>query len=126
MSDATRAGFLRRARAILTGSAGNLVEWYDFYAYAAFSLYFAPAFFPGNEPLAQQLNAALLFAFGFIARPLGGAFFGHFGDRMPARCLSRYSPPTSTSAWRHRCCSAARGCCRDSAWAANTAPAPPT
>ena len=37
---------LERARAILGGSAGNLVEWYDWFAYAAFSLYFAPVFFP--------------------------------------------------------------------------------
>ncbi len=80
-----RADLARRARAILTGSAGNLVEWYDFYTYAAFSLYFAPAFFPGNDPVVQQLNAALLFAFGFIARPIGGWLFGHLGDRYGRR-----------------------------------------
>ena len=56
--------FKVRAKAIFTGSIGNLVEWYDFYCYAAFSLYFAPAFFPGNDPVVQQLNAAILFAFG--------------------------------------------------------------
>src|SRR4029079_10045838 len=54
------------------GSICNLVEWYDFYAYAAFALYFAGAFFPGNDPVVQQLNAALLFALGFIVRPIGG------------------------------------------------------
>lgn len=80
-----RADLARRARAILTGSAGNLVEWYDFYTYAAFSLYFAPAFFPGDDPVVQQLNAALLFAFGFIARPIGGWLFGHLGDRYGRR-----------------------------------------
>jgi MFS transporter, MHS family, alpha-ketoglutarate permease len=52
----------RRIKAIFIGSAGNLVEWYDFYAYAAFALYFAGAFFPNSDPLVQQLNAALLFA----------------------------------------------------------------
>src|SRR5882672_6413289 len=67
----------RRVRAIFIGSIGNLVEWYDFYAYAAFALYFAGAFFPGKDPVVQQLNAAVLFAGGFIVRPIGGWLFGH-------------------------------------------------
>jgi MHS family alpha-ketoglutarate permease-like MFS transporter len=58
------ADMRRRLKAIFIGSMGNLVEWYDFYAYAAFSLYFAAAFFPGNDPVVQQLNAAVLFACG--------------------------------------------------------------
>jgi hypothetical protein len=41
------------------------------YAYSAFALYFAGAFFPGDDPVVQQLNAALLFALGFIVRPIG-------------------------------------------------------
>ena len=52
----------RRLKAIFIGSIGNLVEWYDFYAYTAFALYFAPAFFPNSDPVVQQLNAAVLFA----------------------------------------------------------------
>ena len=52
----------RRLKAIFVGSIGNLVEWYDFYAYSAFSLYFAASFFPGNDLVVQQLNAAVLFA----------------------------------------------------------------
>jgi MHS family alpha-ketoglutarate permease-like MFS transporter len=75
-----RADMRRRIRAIFIGSIGNLVEWYDFYAYTAFALYFAAAFFPGGDPVVQQLNAALLFALGFIARPIGGWLFGHLGD----------------------------------------------
>ena len=75
----------RRLKAILVGSIGNLVEWYDFYAYAAFALYFAGAFFPGNDPVVQQLNAAILFAFGFIVRPIGGWLFGHLADRYGRR-----------------------------------------
>ena len=71
----------RRIKAIFIGSIGNLVEWYDFYAYTAFALYFAGAFFPGGNLVVQQLNAALLFAFGFIARPIGGWLFGHLGDQ---------------------------------------------
>jgi len=75
----------RRLRAIFVGSIGNLVEWYDFYAYAAFALYFAAAFFPGTDPVVQQLNAAVLFAVGFIIRPIGGWFFGHLADRYGRR-----------------------------------------
>jgi len=70
----------RRIKAIFIGSVGNLVEWYDFYAYAAFALYFAGAFFPNSDPVVQQLNAALLFAAGFLVRPLGGWMFGYLAD----------------------------------------------
>lgn len=75
----------RRLKAIFIGSIGNLVEWYDFYAYAAFALYFAASFFPGKDPVVQQLNAAVLFAFGFIVRPIGGWLFGHLGDHYGRR-----------------------------------------
>jgi MFS transporter, MHS family, alpha-ketoglutarate permease len=75
----------RRLTAIFIGSVGNLVEWYDFYAYAAFALYFAGAFFPGHDPVVQQLNAALLFALGFIVRPIGGWLFGHLADQHGRR-----------------------------------------
>src|SRR3954464_1052012 len=75
------ADMRRRIKAIFIGSVGNLVEWYDFYAYAAFSLYFAAAFFPNSDPVVQQLNAALLFAAGFLVRPLGGWLFGYLADQ---------------------------------------------
>src|SRR5215510_7800010 len=75
----------RRLKAIFIGSIGNLVEWYDFYAYAAFALYFAGAFFPGTDPVVQQLNAAILFALGFIVRPIGGWMFGHLADHYGRR-----------------------------------------
>ena len=75
----------RRLRAIFIGSIGNLVEWYDFYAYAAFALYFAGAFFPGQDQVVQQLNAALLFALGFLIRPVGGWLFGHLADHHGRR-----------------------------------------
>lgn len=75
----------RRLKAIFIGSVGNLVEWYDFYTYAAFALYFAGAFFPNSDPVVQQLNAALLFALGFIVRPLGGWLFGHLADKYGRR-----------------------------------------
>src|SRR3954453_11170041 len=79
------ADMRRRLRAIFIGSVGNLVEWYDFYAFAAFALYFAGAFFPSGDPVVQQLNAATLFAVGFIVRPLGGWLFGHLADRYGRR-----------------------------------------
>jgi MFS transporter, MHS family, alpha-ketoglutarate permease len=75
----------RRLHAICVGSIGNLVEWYDFYAYAAFALFFAGSFFPGDDPVVQQLNAAVLFAFGFIVRPIGGWLFGHLADHYGRR-----------------------------------------
>jgi MFS transporter, MHS family, alpha-ketoglutarate permease len=79
------ADMRRRIKAIFIGSIGNLVEWYDFYAYAAFALYFAHLFFPGGDIVVQQLSAALLFAFGFIVRPLGGMLFGHLADHYGRR-----------------------------------------
>lgn len=78
-------GMGSRLRAIFVGSIGNLVEWYDFYAYAAFALYFAKSFFPEGDEVVQQLNAALLFAAGFLVRPLGGWLFGHFADHHGRR-----------------------------------------
>jgi len=75
----------RRLKAIFIGSIGNLVEWYDFYAYSAFALYFANSFFPGKTPVLQQLNAAVLFAIGFVMRPIGGWLFGHLADNYGRR-----------------------------------------
>src|SRR2546425_728280 len=83
--DVDLADFRRRLKAIFVGSIGNLVEWYDFYTYAAFALYFASAFFPGSDPVVQQLNAAILFALGFIVRPIGGWLFGHLADHYGRR-----------------------------------------
>src|ERR1700692_3379276 len=79
------ADMRRRIKAIFIGSIGNLVEWYDFYAYAAFALYFAHLFFPGDDIVVQQLSAALLFALGFVVRPLGAMLFGHLADHYGRR-----------------------------------------
>lgn len=79
------ADMRRRLKAIFIGSIGNLVEWYDFYAYSVFSLFFAGAFFPNQDPVVQQLNSALLFALAFIARPVGGLLFGWLADRYGRR-----------------------------------------
>jgi len=70
-----------RVRQIFGGSVGNLVEWYDWYVYASFSLYFAKAFFPGGDQTAQLLNTAAVFAIGFLMRPIGGWLLGVYADR---------------------------------------------
>jgi len=79
------ADMRRRVRAIFVGSVGNLIEWYDFYSYSAFSLYFAKSFFPSGDELVQQLDSAILFGAGFLARPFGGWLFGHLADRYGRR-----------------------------------------
>jgi MHS family alpha-ketoglutarate permease-like MFS transporter len=71
----------RRLRSIFSGSVGNLVEWYDWYVYAAFSLYFADVFFPGGDRTSQLLKTAVIFAVGFLMRPLGGWLLGRYADR---------------------------------------------
>ena len=71
----------RRLRNIIGGSAGNLVEWFDWYAYAAFTLYFAPVFFPKGDSTAQLLSTAAIFAVGFFMRPVGAWVMGVYSDR---------------------------------------------
>jgi MHS family alpha-ketoglutarate permease-like MFS transporter len=85
MRAAEPLGTRQRLRAVFSGSIGNLVEWYDFYCYAAFSLYFAKAFFPLQDPTAQMLSTSGIFALGFFVRPLGGWLFGRIGDRAGRR-----------------------------------------
>ncbi len=59
-----------------------MVEWYDWYVYAAFSLYFAKAFFPKGDTTAQLLNTAAIFAVGFLMRPIGGWLMGLYADKV--------------------------------------------
>ncbi|MFB6675441.1 MFS transporter [Streptomyces sp. NPDC056390] len=66
---------------ILVGSAGNMVEWFDWFVYASFATYFAGAFFPDGNPTAQLMNTAGIFAVGFFMRPVGGWLLGRVGDR---------------------------------------------
>ena len=70
----------QRLVSILGGSAGNLVEWYDWYAYSALSIYFAGAFFPKADQTAQLLSTAAIFAVGFLMRPIGAYVMGRYGD----------------------------------------------
>ena len=71
----------KRIFAIVGASSGNLVEWFDFYVYAFCAIYFAPAFFPSDDPTVQLLNTAGVFAAGFLMRPIGGWLFGRVADR---------------------------------------------
>jgi MHS family alpha-ketoglutarate permease-like MFS transporter len=71
----------RRLRSIFSGSVGNLVEWYDWYVYAAFSLYFAAAFFPDGDRTSQLLKTAAIFAVSFLMRPVGAWLLGRYADR---------------------------------------------
>src|ERR1043166_4897826 len=74
------ADLRRRVVAIVGASSGNLVEWYDFYAYSFTALYFASSFFPSGDRTSQLLAAAGIFAVGFFMRPLGGWLFGWIAD----------------------------------------------
>ncbi|WP_371644885.1 MFS transporter [Streptomyces mirabilis] len=66
---------------IWVGSAGNMVEWFDWFVYASFATYFAGAFFPDDNPTAQLMNTAGIFAVGFFMRPVGGWLLGRIADR---------------------------------------------
>jgi len=72
----------RRIFAIMAASSGNLVEWFDFYVYSFTTIYFASSFFPKTYTTVQQyLYSALVFAIGFLMRPIGGWMFGKIADR---------------------------------------------
>lgn len=71
----------KRITSIFGGSVGNLVEWYDWYTYSAFSLYFAHIFFPESSRTTQLLNTAAIFAVGFLMRPIGAWVMGRYADR---------------------------------------------
>ncbi|MCI3132748.1 MFS transporter [Phenylobacterium aquaticum] len=80
-----------RLRSILAGSAGNMVETFDWFVYATFALYFAKVFFPKGDPTAQLLNTAAVFAVGFLARPVGAWLMGLYADRVGRRAAMTVS-----------------------------------
>lgn len=75
----------RRLTNVIAGSAGNFVEWFDWFAYASFAIYFSRAFFPGGNQTAQLLNTAFIFAGGFLARPIGALLMGIYADKAGRR-----------------------------------------
>ncbi len=79
--DAERSRQLRRA--IIASTVGTTIEWYDFFLYSTVTpLVFAQLFFPGSDPLTGTLNSFGIYFVGFLARPIGAAIFGHYGDRI--------------------------------------------
>jgi len=79
-----RGGDLRRI--VSASLVGTSLEWYDFFLYGtAAALIFNKLFFPTFDPLVGTLLAFATYAVGFVARPIGGVVFGHYGDRIGRR-----------------------------------------
>jgi metabolite-proton symporter len=74
---------LQLRRAVIASTIGTAIEWYDFFLYSTVTgLVFAKLFFPHSDPWVGTLEAFAIYAVGFIARPVGAAIFGHYGDRI--------------------------------------------
>src|ERR1700741_1800732 len=70
-------------RAVIASTVGTSIEWYDFFLYSTVTgLVFAKEFFPKSDPVVGTLQAFLIYAVGFVARPIGAVIFGHYGDRI--------------------------------------------
>ena len=70
-------------RAVIASTIGTAIEWYDFFLYSVVTgLVFAKLFFPNSDPWVGTLEAFAIYAVGFVARPVGAAIFGHYGDRI--------------------------------------------
>src|ERR1700682_404331 len=81
LSDAEHSAQLRRA--VIASTVGTVIEAYDFLLYVLVApLVFAKLYFPGSDPLVGTVQAFGIYAVGFVARPVGAAFFGHYGDRI--------------------------------------------
>ena len=81
LTDADHRRQLRRA--VIASTIGTTIEWYDFFLYSIVTgLVFAKLFFPHSDPLVGTLEAFGIYAVGFVARPVGAAIFGHYGDRI--------------------------------------------
>jgi MFS family permease len=77
-----------RLRAVISASVGTTIEWYDFFLYGvAAAAVFPQKFFPGSDPFVATMLSFTTFFVGFVARPIGAAIFGHFGDRVGRKKL---------------------------------------
>ena len=75
-------------RAVVSASVGTTIEWYDFFLYGvAAATVFPQKFFPGSDPFIATMLSFTTFFVGFVARPVGAAIFGHFGDRVGRKKL---------------------------------------
>ncbi len=123
-------------KAVIASTIGTTIEWYDFFLYSTVTgLVFAQLFFPNADPLVGALNAFAIYAVGFVARPIGAAIFGHYGDRIGRKSaliatllimgiatflvalVPGYTRSASGAPSSSRCCASSRG----SASAANGA-----
>ena len=125
---------------IFGGSIGNLVEWYDWYAYSAATIYFAPSFFPKSSQTVQLLYSTSIFALSFLMRPFGSWVLGRYADRRGRKAaltlsvtlmctgslLIAITPTYATIGVVPRCCCCLRDSCKVSASAASTARVRPT
>ena len=81
LPDSAHRSQLRRA--VIASTVGTTIEWYDFLLYSVVTgLVFGKLFFPKSEPLVGVLQAFAVYTVGFLARPMGAAIFGHYGDRI--------------------------------------------
>ena len=81
LSDVEHRAQLRRA--VVASTVGTTIEWYDFFIYGTVTgLVFPKLYFPESDPLVGTLQAFGIYAVGFVARPVGAAIFGHYGDRI--------------------------------------------
>src|ERR1700743_1390493 len=81
MSEVEHQSALRRA--VIASTVGTTIEWYDFLLYSTVTgLVFNKVFFPGSDPWVGTLQAFGVYFVGFVARPIGAAIFGHYGDRI--------------------------------------------
>ena len=83
-------------KVVAASLVGTSLEWYDFFLYgSAAALVFNRLFFPTFDPLTGTLLAFTTFAVGFVARPIGGIIFGHYGDKVGRK---------ARTSWSSRCC----------------------
>lgn len=88
VGDVNAASDSKMLSVVYASAIGTVVEWYDFLIYAtAAALAFNKLFFPATDPTVGTLASLASFAVGFFVRPLGGALFGHFGDRIGRKSM---------------------------------------
>src|SRR5262247_1437177 len=81
----TAATGTENRRAVIAGTIGNVLEWYDFGVYGYFATTISQLFFPGEDKTISLLKAFAVFGVGFVMRPVGSILFGIYGDRFGRR-----------------------------------------